>query len=70
LSTLTTYKVQSPRQILAMDAKVKELIDQDTKWWNRDLIDKKISQEERMVINSSKKDALIWRRIAIGEFFV
>jgi len=53
-----------------MDAKVKELIDQDTKWWNRDLIDKKISQEERMVINSSKKDALIWRRIAIGEFFV
>ncbi len=70
MSTLTTYKVQSPRQILAMDAKVKELIDQDTKWWNRDLIDKKISQEERMVINSSKKDALIWRRIAIGEFFV
>jgi predicted RNA polymerase sigma factor len=24
-----------------MDAKVKELIDQDTKWWNRDLIDEK-----------------------------
>lgn len=38
LPTSSTYAVQIPRTILAEDAKVKEFINQDSKWWNVSLI--------------------------------
>lgn len=34
LLTPMTYKVTTPRRFLQVDATVKDLIDQDTKWWD------------------------------------
>jgi hypothetical protein len=52
LPTPTTFTVQSPVHFLGANATVYELIDQDTKWWNRDLVEKIFSPEEVAVINT------------------
>ncbi|GLT72869.1 hypothetical protein SLA2020_447660 [Shorea laevis] len=38
LPTPISFSIQSPRRILSEDARVAELIDQDTKWWNTNLL--------------------------------
>jgi hypothetical protein len=38
LNIPTTYSIQTPRVLFSKDSKVSELIDQDSKWWNRQLI--------------------------------
>lgn len=45
-----SYSVQSPRRLLAEDARVIELIDQDTKWWNSPLINTIFNVEEARTI--------------------
>jgi len=38
LNIPTTYLIQTPRVLFSEDSKISELIDQDSKWWNRQLI--------------------------------
>jgi hypothetical protein len=38
LPTPTSFSVQSPRRVFSEDARVADLIDQDTKWWNSTLL--------------------------------
>lgn len=45
IPTLISFSIQSPYRILETRARVLELIDQDTKWWNSKLIST-IFQEE------------------------
>jgi hypothetical protein len=58
------------------NATVKELIDQDSKWWNRELIEIFFSNAEVDVINklpvscSCQKDVLIWRGTTSGDFSI
>jgi ribonuclease HI len=76
LPTPITYTVQSPRKILGADATVRELIDHDTNWWNKTLIEEIFTHEEALVISklpvscTLQKDVLIWRGTATGEFSV
>jgi hypothetical protein len=35
----TTFSIHSPPWILAKDAIVSELIDRDTQWWNKGLVE-------------------------------
>jgi hypothetical protein len=46
LATLTAFSVQSLRRILAEDAKVMELIDPNTKWWNTMLLKNIFNKDE------------------------
>jgi hypothetical protein len=76
LSKPTTYKVQSPRKILDNNARVSELIDQDTKRWKEDLIAEIFLEDEAKVIKSiplspfPSEDRLIWRGTKNGIFSV
>lgn len=76
LPTPTTYSVQSPRIILSKDAKVKELIDQDTKCWKTSLINDIFMADEAEKICQLplsmyiQEDKLIWRGTNSGEFTV
>lgn len=76
LPTPMTYSIQSPRRMLAEDAKVVELIDPDTKWWNTFLI-KEIFKEDKVAIifqiplsQYRQQDMVIWRCTTSGEFTV
>lgn len=57
-------------------ARVKDLIDQNTKWWNRSLISTTFLEEEAKVILNiplsplQPRDRLIWRCTTTGEFTV
>lgn len=67
---------KSPAQFLGANATMKVLNDQDTKWWNKELIEKIFTKAEVGVINklsvscSNQKDILIWRGTTTGEFSV
>lgn len=74
--TPISVSVQSPRQILADDARMANLIDQDTKWWNLNLISKVFQEEEAWVIRQiplspqQPRDLLIWRCTTNDNFIV
>lgn len=71
-----TYMVQSLRVLLDEDAQVANLIDQDTKTWNGDLIATIFHEDEAKVIKGIPLsplqlwDRLIWRCTPIGVFLV
>ena len=46
LPSPTTYAIQSPVHVLDYEAKVCELIDPDTLWWNISLIEQIFMEEE------------------------
>jgi hypothetical protein len=61
-----SHKVQSPVNTFAWDAKVEELIDHDTNWWNLELLHNVFIEEEAKVIYSiivcfqQRNDQLVW----------
>lgn len=76
LPSPTTYTIQSPRQLLRIDATVSDRIDFDTKWWNGSLIHSIFSKEEADSITAiplskyGQPDLRIWRGTSTGEFMV
>ena len=76
LPTPTTFKVQSPPQILDPAATVSTLIDGELKWWNKALVEQIFSAEESAIIQSipisqtNKEDRLYWRGTTRGTFSV
>ena len=69
------YKVQSPLTTIHEGARVCELIDQDTHWWNVSLIKEVFNDEECKAIQTippsltNWSDVQIWRGTANGEIF-
>jgi hypothetical protein len=76
LPTPTTYAIQSPRKILSEDAKVSELIDIDTKWWNERILNSIFCKEEVAVLSRiplskyGHNDLMTWRGSSSREFTV
>jgi hypothetical protein len=76
ISIPISFSIQSPRRILTVDAKVMELIDQDTKWWNSPLIKENFQEEETRIICQiplspmPTKDSLIWHGKLSGDFSI
>lgn len=72
----STYMIQSPPVLQHPDATVRELIDEDTKWWNLPLLDILFTREEGQLIQSlpissfNREDKCIWRGTKIGNFSV
>lgn len=72
----TNFKVWSPVATLSQDAKVCELIDQDTKNWRRDLVFNVFNQfEAQQIINIPislrlPEDKIIWHQERDGEYSV
>jgi hypothetical protein len=66
LPTPTNFAIQSPQRLLLEDARVIELIDQDSSWWNLPLIQEIFHEEEAHIICKiplsllQSKDVLIW----------
>lgn len=52
LPTPISFPVQSPRRILVENAKVADLIDQDTKGWKAELLTEMFNEEEANVISN------------------
>jgi hypothetical protein len=71
-----TYSIQSQRRILSDDAKVVEIIDPDTRWWNKPLITAIFNHEEVEIICNiplsryGQPDVLRWQGTTSGEFTV
>lgn len=76
LPTPSTYSVQSPPKILDRGALVRDLIDNDTRWWKKVLIEEIFNPEEARVIQNipisvlNQPDKLVWRGNARGTFSV
>jgi hypothetical protein len=76
LPTPTTYKIQSPPAVLDPSAKVCELIERNTRWWNISLLEQIFSPDEVKKIlsiplsSTNKDDILLWRGTVKGEFSV
>jgi hypothetical protein len=77
----STHCVQSPVSILTGTAVVKDLIDQDSRWWNQQLLEDIFKPEEVRAIQSipisstNQKDTQIWGELrnilpSFGEFLV
>jgi hypothetical protein len=72
----STYAIQSPCKILPKDAKVVELLEEDTNQWNLQLVRNIFSEEEAEIIGNipvskyKQKDKLIWLATTNGEFSV
>jgi hypothetical protein len=72
----TTFTAHSVPKIVEPNAKVNELINGTTGWWNQSLLKKIFSQEEVQAINSiplsstNQPDVEIWRGTATGVFSV
>jgi hypothetical protein len=72
----SSFSVYSPRLHLPENSLVSELIDRDTKKWNRSLIEQHFLEEERETILNIPlspllpRDRLIWRCTKKGEFSV
>jgi hypothetical protein len=68
--------LQSPVSILSRDAKVSELLDYETNWWNVNLVKEVFSVEEMEAICSvpvcpqSGEDKLVWAHTKNGEYSV
>jgi hypothetical protein len=69
-------RILSPSRVLNPDPKVCELIDENTKWWNTQLLELLFTEEEIKMIQSiptsstNRSDAIIWRGTANGIFLV
>jgi hypothetical protein len=76
LPTSSIYAIQSPRKVFSDHAKVCNLIDNDSKWWNGTLLNSFFCKEEAEVISRiplskySHKGVMIWRESNTGEFTV
>lgn len=76
LPTPTTYSIQSPRINFHVEATVSELIDQDSKWWNWQLLTSLFLKDEADIISKiplsryGHDDLMIWRGTTIGDFTV
>lgn len=76
LPTLSTYKVISPPSLLGVEARVNELIDQDTSSWNAELIREVFLPHEVETIlglvrsSCLPKDRLFWATSSNGRFLV
>jgi hypothetical protein len=74
LNILTTYSIQTPWVLFLEDSKVSELIDQDTKWWNRQLISSKFMTNEVEAIlkiplsRYGHENLIFWRGTNSGFF--
>jgi hypothetical protein len=72
----STYSIQSPVRLLHPQARVVELIDQDSRRWNAALVESIFQKEEAELIKNiplsplGPKDCKIWRCTANGEFSV
>ena len=72
----TTYSIQSPVRELDEGARVSELIDADTKWWDRALIERIFMEDEATKIcgiafcPNKQHVQLIWVGNKNGEFTV
>jgi hypothetical protein len=68
--------IQSPVRVLGKDAKVSELIDDSTKWWNFELIREVFQEDEAKRICSmtlsplGQKDKIVWAGTKKGTFTV
>jgi hypothetical protein len=66
LPSPTTYAVQSPVTILGEDARVSSLIDDDSQWWNKELVYSIFNKEEADMICSmpicprQQGDRMVW----------
>lgn len=76
LPTKITHKIQSPPHILGATAKVCELIDSATNWWNIPPVETVFNPEEARIICGmticprTQKDQLIWGANKQGPFTV
>jgi hypothetical protein len=76
LPTPTTYAIQSPRVVLPDHARVSCLIDPNSRWWNRQLLNYIFSINEASIISNiplsryGHKDKMIWRGTTTGDFTV
>lgn len=76
LDSPSTFSIQSPIHVLDKDARVSELIDEDTKWWKTNMIHEVFMEEEarsiwRMAISpASPCDKLVWVGTKNGEYSV
>jgi hypothetical protein len=52
IMTPTSYTIQSPIRILDSDARVRQLIDEDSRWWNTPLIQEIFNPDEAAKICS------------------
>jgi hypothetical protein len=72
----STFKIQSQPKSIQINAKVKELIDVDTKWWNMQRLKENFSSEEVRAITSiplsgvGHSDVKVWRGTDSGLFTV
>ena len=72
----STYKVQSIPRVLHSDATVSDLIDGDTQWWNKTMLENLFSSEEvhliqsLLVSHSNGEDRRIWSGTKNGIFSV
>lgn len=72
IQILATFSIQSPPRLLDLDAIVSELIDRDTQWWNKGLIEALFLPTEVKAIlsiplsSTNQADVLMWRGMAKG----
>jgi hypothetical protein len=76
LPSPTTYAVQSPVTVLGGNARVSSLIDEDSKWWNKELVYSIFTKEEADIICSmpvspgQQGDRMVWAGSRQGDFSV
>jgi len=76
IPTPSTFAIQSPRKVLSEDAKVCALFNNDSKWWDENLLNLIFGTEEANVISRiplskyGHKDVMIWRGSSTGDFTV
>ncbi|XP_059436808.1 uncharacterized protein LOC132169875 [Corylus avellana] len=76
ISCPSTYCVQSPQRVLAENAVVRDLIDQDSLWWNQSLLEEIFTRDEIQAIISipisatNQPDTQMWRGTPQGIFLV
>jgi ribonuclease HI len=76
LPTPGSHLVQSPVRLLPSDAKVCDLLDPDTNWWNFSMVHHVFRAEEAQVICSmavcprNRKDQLVWAGTKHGDYTV
>lgn len=63
----STFRVCFPNTVLNSDATVRELIDEDLKWWNVDLLERIFSKEKALLIQTIPLVAQIRRTCLFGE---
>lgn len=76
IPSATTHAIQSPIQILDSEAKVCDLIDMDTNWWNTPLVEEVFNPEEAKLICGmvicprTQIDYMVWGGTKAGVYMV